>query len=587
MATQNPLLALKKIIIVSPIIMYPVNNGGARRILDLISFFKKKDYSIGLIAYDFNGHRDFLINKVDFLWLFEGKKPRVDYKSFLQRQKDRSFNDFAISIIMEQMPGVVISIFAWTSDILYRLPKGILTFLDTIDIQHMRTINARKAGGELSDRYCSREEETTELYKADILIAIQKKEKQLIEEMCPGKKVILVEYAPQNLKKIKTSGESKKILFVGNLYDPNIRGIKLFMDNCWQQVKNNIPQAELFICGEVCKAIEDYKTLNGVKLLYYVDDLLEYYRETAIVLNVSLYGTGLPIKTVEALSMGKCLVCTEVAVSSLDDDIEKIPAVISGYADMAEKIIFLLENPGKRIKIENKAYNYSKNRFIQEKIYSQLLGIIEQHVNLLPRIESPLYIINSDFELWTYENLDDWIVGGEAVSKAEIPEDPQAKVRLQLASPDEIICIFQCFKLTNLKGVFLHAQLTAKCSEPHRLFFVIAIRADKKWIKVARSEHPGNGEWEELTASIEIPREIRDPNAEIKVECRLEKGARQAAFLSKVKNQVLPPGYFSAFNDALSKDNGIITHKHNIFKLRKVFTFLKKRALKLRNYFRR
>ena len=567
--------------------MYPVNNGGARRIIDLISFFKKKNYTIGLIVYNFKGHHDFLMNKVDSLWIFEKRKTRVDEKSFLQRQKDRSFNDFAFNIIMEQLPGVVISVFAWTSDILYRLPKRILTFLDTIDIQHKRTINALKSGGELNDRFCSREEETNELYKADILIAIQKKEKKILEGMCPGKKVILVEYAPQNIKKIETARESKKMLFVGNLYDPNIRGIKLFLDNCWQQVKKQVPGAELFICGKVCEAIEYYKTLNGVKLLYYVDDLLDYYQKAAIVLNVSLYGTGLPIKSVEALSLGKCLVCTEVSVSALEDDIEKIPAVISEYADMAEKITFLLENPKERIKIEVKARNYAEKKFTPQKVYSELEEIIEKHVDILSTIENPLCITNGDFEVWTHKGPYCWIAGGGKVTKVSSLEDPRARVRLQLTSRDKVFCIFQSIKLRNLEGAFVSGQLTAKCSEPQKMFFTIAIQANEKWIKVAKSEHSGNGEWEELTASIKIPLKIDDPNAEIKFECRLEQGAQQAAFISNARSQVLPPGYSGTFNAPPSKNNGIASQNHNIFKIRKVFTFLKQRALNLKNYFRR
>jgi hypothetical protein len=202
---------------------------------------------------------------------------------------------------------------------------------------------------------------------------------------------------------------------------------------------------------------------------------------------------------------------------------------------MAGKIIFLLKKPGKRIKIQDKAWNYAKTRFIPEKVYSELGRIIEQHVNILPRIKNPLYIVNSDFEVWTQKGLYGWRIGGETVSKAEIPDDPQAKVRLQLASPNKIICIFQGCKLKNLEGAFVRAHLTAKCSEPQKLFFVIAVQANEKWIKVARSAHPGDGQWKQLTDGIEIPREINDPNAEIKFECRLEKGAQQPAFISGIE----------------------------------------------------
>ena len=535
METHTQPLTTKKIIIVSPIIMYPVNNGGARRILDLISFFKKENYSIGFIAYNFPGHYEFLTQKVDSLWLFSGERTRADNKTFLLRQKDLSFNDFAVSIILEHMPGVVISIFAWTSDILYRLPKTILTFLDTIDIQHMRAVNALKAGGELNDRSCSREEETDELYKADILIAIQRKEKQILEEMCPGKKVILAEHAPPGLEKIETRRESQKLLFVGNLYDPNIRGIKLFLDKCWERVKNRVPGAELCICGKVCDALEDYKTLEGVKLHYYVEDLNEFYRQAAIVLNVSLYGTGLPIKTVEALAMGKCLVCSEAAASPLEEEVEKIPAVITGVAEMAEKISFLLENPEERIKIENKAWNYAKDRFIPGRTYSQLHDIIDRHFTLMPRIKNSLVIVNSDFDVWVNDRLFGWITGGKTVSKAEIPGDLQAKIRLRLAAPDMMICIFQGFSLKNLEGTVVRAQLTAKCSEAKKLFLIVAIREHEKWIKVTKTAHPGNGKWEVLTAGMEVPMKIDDPNAEIKFECRLEKGARKSAFISKIE----------------------------------------------------
>ncbi|MCK5058969.1 MAG: glycosyltransferase family 4 protein [Candidatus Aminicenantes bacterium] len=524
----------KSIIIVSPITMYPVNNGGARRIIDLISYFKEKNHKVGLIAYDFKGHHDFFVDRVDSLWLFERKEKKKHAESFLQRHKDPGFANFAIDTIIKENPAAVISIFAWTADILYHLPKRILTFLDTIDIQHMRSINAKKSGGALDDRNCAKEEEINELYKTDILIAIQRKDKEFLERLCPTKKVILVEHAVHGSQRIYTAEESKKLLFVGNLYDPNVRGIKLFLDKCWRKIRKEIPHAEILICGQVCSAIEDYKKRKGVKLLYYVDDLLDYYRKAAVVLNVSLYGTGLPIKTVEALSLGKCVVCSKAAVDVLEEKIEEVPVILPDHDNMAQKIIHLLKNPEERKKIETEAWDYANKRFVPEKIYAELEGIIEDHVRISNNLHNPFYIINGDFETWTGNKSYNWKVSGEKVLKA--------KTGLKLTPKNMSISIFQEFSAVNAGGFHVSTRMRAKYGEGHKLFLIIAVRTGGKWIKVVRTEHSGSGEWEEVETGLEIPQDINDPQAQIKFEIRLIKGAKEAAYISQVESWVISAG---------------------------------------------
>src|SRR6185436_6613008 len=175
--------------------------------------------------------------------------------SIILRKINPDLVELTRQIAAESPPRAVIAQYAWTARALDGLLPGTLKMVDTIDVQHQRRARAKEAGSDLPGHACTREEEIAELSRADVLIAIQRHERDALHEMCPAKHVCLVEHAEDTERFLPSPPESKTVLFVGSLYDPNVRGIRRFLDTAWPAVRASVPGAELTICGTVCDGL--------------------------------------------------------------------------------------------------------------------------------------------------------------------------------------------------------------------------------------------------------------------------------------------------------------------------------------------
>lgn len=70
-------------------------------------------------------------------------------------------------------------------------------------------------------------------------------------------------------------------------------------------IRKAIPDAELLIGGSICKVLPTLGNIEGVMALGYIDDPAEFYAKADVAINPVFQGTGLKIKTFEAISFDK------------------------------------------------------------------------------------------------------------------------------------------------------------------------------------------------------------------------------------------------------------------------------------------
>lgn len=416
----------KSIVFVFPQRMLPVYGGGAARAWSMIQYLRDSGYRVELVTHwQDNKYRKKTAGKVDSLWMSESFLPSITcfleqksrsnigivahlgdfllsylqgfrrwFNSFrrwfnnkyrlknkkkeivrniLKRNRNKSLEVIAGQAVRQYNPIAIIASFAWTAGCLDRMPKGVLKVIDTHDIQHLRTGIAKTAGGTLPSHVCTREEEIKELSRADAIIAIQPQEKVTLKEMLPDKTILVAEHAASDLKKLTTPRGSKDLLFVGNLYNPNNMGVNQFLEIAWPKIKARFKTAKFFVVGRVCESVKgNYK---GVELLGVVPDLEKYYQSAAIVINPVPYGSGLNIKSVEALSYGKCLITTRAGATGFAKS-RNTGFIVSSIEKMADKIIEVLADQKKRKKIEEAAWRFAQKRFSPDRAFRELGNIL-------------------------------------------------------------------------------------------------------------------------------------------------------------------------------------------------------------------
>lgn len=199
------------------------------------------------------------------------------------------------------------------------------------DLFHRRAEMVAFSGVRDSVATVSREDEIDMLGRADLVIAIQKEEARFVAENLPGQPVITVPISYPS-ETAAQPGQGSQILFVGSNTEPNVAGLKWFCEGCWPAIRAALPEARLDVAGSVATGLGDYPAPPGVRYLGMVDDLMPLYRAAGVVISPLTFGSGLKIKLIEAMALGKAIVATSVT--------------LQGVEDIAAPAVFTTDDPG-------------------------------------------------------------------------------------------------------------------------------------------------------------------------------------------------------------------------------------------------
>jgi hypothetical protein len=91
-----------------------------------------------------------------------------------------------------------------------------------------------------------------------------------------------------------------RILFIASGNPRNCKGLTDFVRLAWPRIRRRVPDAELVVAGAVAAAVAG-RLVPGLRVAGAVQDVAPLYREAALVINPVVAGTGVKVKTLEAL----------------------------------------------------------------------------------------------------------------------------------------------------------------------------------------------------------------------------------------------------------------------------------------------
>ncbi|MFG1392499.1 glycosyltransferase [Xanthobacter agilis] len=366
--------ALPWVAVFSGMPAWPSEGGGIARTTAIIRHLRANGYRVVLIAISANRPHTWvpkMEDQCDVLVLSspeleKSKYAHIDVSSY--RRISESALRILPSIDAQFAPHAFIINFAFN---MYGA-AGILApvIVDTHDLQHLRATNARKYGGNLEDRRCTRAEERHLLSMANSILAITESEAVGLDALDTGRPVYLVPHAQQTYDTAPLKPEHlDKLFFVGQNYAPNVDGIRAFITEVWPQLISMRPSMELHVAGRVCEALSDLEmpgiTLHGVAI-----SLDPFYESCGIVLNPTPYGSGLKIKVVEGLARGRCVVATPEGRRGLPDD---APVITAPLNEFAAEILKLISAPDEAAAYAAAGKAFAIERFGADRTYGTLV----------------------------------------------------------------------------------------------------------------------------------------------------------------------------------------------------------------------
>jgi polysaccharide biosynthesis protein PslH len=182
--------------------------------------------------------------------------------------------------------------------------------------------------------------------KYDGIAAISEKDKLFFEEQTNAP-VSTISFGVDTAKYVTSNEniEEQSLFHIGSMnWIPNDEGMKWFLDNVWGDVCNIIPDIKLYLAGREMPKWLYKKESKNLRIEGEVPDALEFIKSKSISIVPLLSGSGIRIKIIESMAMGKAVISTSIGAEGInyidgeniliaDNSSETVNAIIKLYND--------------------------------------------------------------------------------------------------------------------------------------------------------------------------------------------------------------------------------------------------------------
>ena len=146
----------------------------------------------------------------------------------------------------------------------------------------------------------------------------------------------------------KPETDDISLQYIGALdWMPNIDGLNWFIDKVWNQLKSYRRGLVFRVAGRNAnKDYARYLVKNGIDFWGEVGNAGEYLSQNGILIVPLFAGSGIRVKIIEAMFMGKPVITTSFAVSGIPVEHGKHMLLADNENAFAEAVVKLLDDPG-------------------------------------------------------------------------------------------------------------------------------------------------------------------------------------------------------------------------------------------------
>lgn len=232
------------------------------------------------------------------------------------RETEKSVIEDIISI----QPDIVFCGNSRLGGILEKIPANIKValFMENVEKEYMWGIVRHANPFGLIRYFEVYHNERLALKRADLVMCLNERDARKVKEIYGRDADLLV---PINFPDVfdaqemeRRSARKGQLLFVGSSFLPNIHGISWFIENVLPRV-----DAELLLVGKDLEKHKDKFDRPNVSVIGTVEATAPYYYASDAVVLPIFMGSGMKVKTAEALMYGKILFATNEALEGYPD----------------------------------------------------------------------------------------------------------------------------------------------------------------------------------------------------------------------------------------------------------------------------
>jgi len=191
--------------------------------------------------------------------------------------------------------------------------------------------------------------------------------------------VIPIAVDTRKLQPVVRKKESKNIITLGTLhYPPNADGIRWFINEVFSLILERMPDVTLTIIGK--NPPRDFLELasrnpKSVIVTGYVNDLVPYLEDSALMVVPVRAGGGMRVRILEAFAYAMPVVTTTVGLEGIHAIPERDVQVADTPVDFADRTVELLNNVSMQNKLAENGRNLAETKYDWHVVLSALRSI--------------------------------------------------------------------------------------------------------------------------------------------------------------------------------------------------------------------
>ncbi|MCF8371802.1 MAG: glycosyltransferase family 4 protein [Bacteroidales bacterium] len=226
----------------------------------------------------------------------------------------------------------------------------------------------------------------TMLDQYDVLVPITERDENIFQKMGNTKPSFVSQTGlfVDDLKRESTEPETIDLFTIGALdWAPNQEGLVWFFDKIWGEVLKDFPDLKFYVAGRNAPEWMEKKLRKTQNVVYQgeVDDAYDFMNAHSLMIVPLLSGSGMRIKIIEGMALGKCIVTTLVGSEGIATQHKQNIMIGDNEIEFLSSIKKVLKDAELRKEIGQNAAGFIAENYDNKAISKKLLNFYQSQIN--------------------------------------------------------------------------------------------------------------------------------------------------------------------------------------------------------------
>lgn len=182
------------------------------------------------------------------------------------------------------------------------------------------------------------------------------------------------------LKRDNSHIEMPSLFHLGSMdWMPNQEAMKWFIEQVWLEQWEKYPDLHFYLAGRnIPVSFFDYNNQSNIRVLGEIDDAIDFINSKAIMVVPLFSGSGIRVKILEGMALGKCIISTPLGAQGIDVTHGEDILITDTAEGFRQQIDYLMQNPKEIIRLGENAARLAREKYDNRIIVARKLDFFKR-----------------------------------------------------------------------------------------------------------------------------------------------------------------------------------------------------------------